>query len=111
MVMLPCLPKHAARPVALCETGSGSGWWLHFVAADGQVVTGPHVRFVSGLAELASETVPVYLVQEISPTTGMPVTVVWLPAVQAVQVRTWYADGKPYVFLVFEGGRVAHWEW
>ena len=34
-VMLPCLPKHAARPVALCETRSGSGWWLYFIGPGG----------------------------------------------------------------------------
>ena len=69
------------------------------------------MRFVAGLAELMTESVPIYLVQEISPTTGKPVTVVWLPSVQAVQVRTAYADGKPYVFHVERDGRVTHREW
>ena len=102
---------HAARPVALCETGSGSGWWLYFVGADGRVETGPHVRFVSGLAEVVAETVPVYLAQEVSPTTGRTVTIVWLPAEQVVLVRTEYADGKAYLFHVDHDGQVTHRDW
>ena len=67
--------------MALCRSESGSGWWLNYVGSGGRIETGPHVRFVAGLAELMAESVPIYLVQEISPTTGQPVTVVWLPSV------------------------------
>ena len=34
---------------------------------------------------------------------------VWID--RHVVVSTRYADGKAYVFSVFAGGRVVHWEW
>ena len=89
---IECLPKHAARPIALCETGSGSGWWLNFVINTG-VVTGPHVARIgtAGDAELFY-----------SPS-GQRVRVTWIGG--AVVVSTTYRDGKPYRFYI-EGGEV-----
>ena len=101
-VILRCLPKHAARPVALCDTGSGSGWWLYFVGPGGRVVSGPHVPYPS--PALMGRTVFVrHLI------TGHLVALVWRG--QALEVRTWYAHGKMYVFRVDRAGRVAFEEW
>ena len=107
MVMLPCLPKHAARPVALCRNESGSGWWLYFIGADGAVVSGPHVSY----NYLIDEVMPVDLVRVNHALDGQLVTVVWLPAQRVILVRTSYAGGKPYVFHLERSGRVIHREW
>ena len=101
-VMLPCLPKHAARPVALCETRSGSGWWLYFIGPGGRVVSGPHVPYPS--AALAGRT---GFVRHLL--TGRLVALTWQDGY--LLVRTAYADGKPYVFHVLHGGRVLYLVW
>ena len=98
---LRCLPKHAGRPVALCRSGSGSGWWLLFIGA-GRVETGPHVPFPS--AVLVGRTV--FVRHSI---TGRLVALSWRGGY--LQVRTAYGDGKRYVFRVRQDGRVVHQEW
>lgn len=94
---LPCLPKHAARPVALCETGSGSGYWLFFVTDRG-IISGPYIP-------LAFEGKRFYRF----PTDGRLLTVSWTAA--GIAIETSYADGKPYRFTVEPGGRVSWQKW
>lgn len=98
---LRCLPKHAGRPVALCDTRSGSGWWLHFVGPGGRIVTGPHVPYPS--IELAGRGAVLR-----HSVTGAPVVLVW--SANRLQVRTLYA-GKAYIFSVTRDGRVTHEAW
>ena len=87
---LQCLPMHAARPIALCETGSGSGWWLHFVTRTG-VLTGPYVP----RARPAGET------QAFQNPAGGVVRVTWLAG--AVSISASYRNGEPYRFFVADG--------
>ncbi len=96
-----CVPRHAGRPVALCATGSGSGWWLYYIGPGGRVVTGPHVPFPS--AETAGRQV--VLRHYIS---GEPIWLTW--HADRLQVRTGYA-GKAYVFSVTREGWVRHEAW
>ena len=87
----------------LCPTRSGSGWWIYdsvtgqiLQDAEGQLAYVPFVaRLPAGRARLlfASERL----------------VAVWLGNHIAISTR--YADGKPYVFSVLEGGRIAHWQW
>lgn len=104
---LQCLPKHSARPVALCDSRSGSGWWLYFLAA-GRLRTGPHVPYP---ADLEGETMPVYLVGIDHPFNGSRVEAVYLPGKRVIRVSAAYANGKPYVFAVDVDNRVEHWNW
>lgn len=103
-----CIPQHAARPVALCPSGSGSGWWLYFIGNMGRSAAGPYVPYA---AEMMDESVPVDLVNQVHPFSGHSLTVVWVPIEQNIEVRTAYSDGKPYVFNVSEGGVVSFEEW
>jgi len=93
-----CIPPHAARPVALCETGSGSGWWLHY-AGWGLVITGPYVPY-------AGDGERVY----VHPITGQLVTITW-PAPGIVRIATAYADGKPYTVVAYRDQRWTYEEW
>lgn len=93
-----CIPRHAGRPFALCETGSGSGWWLHF-AGWGQVLTGPYIPY-NGSGER----------EYIHPITGQLVTVTW-PAPSIVRIATAYADGKPYTLIAYSDQGWTHEEW
>ncbi|MDE0078566.1 MAG: hypothetical protein OXO50_13675 [Caldilineaceae bacterium] len=100
-VDLPCLPKHAGRPVALCESGSGSGWWLYYIGAGGRIESGPHVPYPS--AELAGKRA--VLRHYIS---GAPIELRW--SAESVQVRTAYG-GKAYHFAIDADGGVRHIAW
>lgn len=105
----PCLLQHAGAPVNLCETGSGSGWWLYFFGPGGQVRTGPYVpRYGGPVDKIFFSTT--------SPTTGKPVLVQWIAKYQAVRVITYYdhhpyAGHKPYIFDVLPGDRVVYQRW
>ena len=98
-----CIPGHAAAPVRLCPTHSGSGWWIYDSRSgkilrdgEGQLV---HVPFV--------ELLPAGRALLLSSSTRL--TAEWTG--DHVRISTRYADGKAYVFAIFPGGRVAHWEW
>lgn len=98
-----CIPTHAAAPVRLCPTHSGSGWWIYDSAtgqilqdADGWKAYVPHVERLP-----AGSTRVLFASKRL--------VAVWLGNQVAVSTR--YADGKAYVFSVFEGGRVVHWQW
>ena len=93
-----CIPAHAGRPVALCETGSGSGWWLHF-AGWGLVLTGPYIPY-NGSGER----------EYIHPIIDQLVTVTW-PAPGTVRIATAYADGKPYTLVAYTDQHWTHEEW
>ena len=99
--ILPCLPEHAARPVALCDTRSGSGWWLYFIG-DGRIEAGPHVPYPS--AAMAGRRV--VLKHYIS---GEPLELAW--GSKHLQVRTAYSNGKVYAFRVDAQGRVEILSW
>ena len=88
--------------MALCDTRSGSGWWLYFVGPGGRVVSGPHVPYPS----LAVAGRTVFVRHLIS---GRLVALAWRG--QALEVSTWYADGKRYVFHVEQNGRVIFLAW
>ncbi len=97
-----CLPRHAARPMALCRSASGSGWWLYFIGPGGRIETGPHVPFPSlamaGRRAMLRHTV-----------TGAPILLVW--RAEGLQVQTVYEDGKAYHFLVDAAGVVRYVAW
>ncbi len=87
----------------LCPTHSGSGWWIYDSAtgqilqdADGWKAYVPHVERLP-----AGSTRVLFASKRL--------VAVWLGNQVAVSTR--YADGKAYVFSVFEGGRVVHWQW
>ena len=103
-----CIPTHAGAPVRLCETGSGSGWWLVWFG-QGRSATGPHVFFPEVLAAAGAETGVV--LQAENPLTGMPLLVWWNAPRRVVVVLTLYGDEKVYVFAVDEGRRVLHLYW
>ena len=101
-VILPCLPQHAARPLALCETGSGSGWWLYYVGPGGRVVSGPHVPYPSPALDGRRAVLRHYI-------SGAPIVLDW--SADSLQVRTVYDNGKAYFFDVDAAGRVDHIAW
>ncbi len=98
---LDCIPKHAARPIALCATGSGSGWWLYFIGPGGRVMSGPHVPYPSPALAGRQVVLRHYI-------SGEPIWLVWSSG--RLQVRTVYA-GKPYHFSVGADGVVRHIAW
>lgn len=98
---LECIPKHAARPVALCATGSGSGWWLYFIGPRGRVMSGPHVPYPSPALAGRQVVLRHYI-------SGEPIWLNW--GAGRLQVRTAYA-GKPYHFSVGADGAVRHMAW
>ena len=98
-----CIPTHAGAPVRLCPTGSGSGWWVYDSETgqilqddDGRLAHVPHIERLP-----AGEDRTLFASDAL--------VAVWID--RHVVVSTRYADGKPYVFSVFEAGRVVHWEW
>lgn len=93
-----CIPRHAGRPFALCETGSGSGWWLHF-AGWSQVLSGPYIPY-NGVGER----------EYVHPITGQLVTVTW-PAPGIVRIATAYANGKSYTLVAYPDQSWTHEEW
>ena len=98
-----CIPHHAAAPVRLCPTHSGSGWWI-YDAHTGQILHDnagrlAHVPF--------NERLPAGQVQVLFKSSRL--LAVWLG--NQVVISTTYADGKAYVFSIFTGGRTAHWNW
>lgn len=98
---LGCIPRHAARPIALCDSGSDSGWWLYFVGPGGRIKTGPHVPYPSPALAGRHLVLRHYI-------SGEPIWLVW--HADRLQVRTGYA-GKAYVFSVTRDGRVRHEAW
>ena len=98
---LGCIPRHAARPLALCNTGSESGWWLYFVGPGGRVITGPHVPYPSPALAGRHLVLRHYI-------SGEPIWLTW--QADRLQVRTGYA-GKAYVFSVTRDGWVRHEAW
>lgn len=99
---LPCLPNHAARPVALCPTGSGSGWWLIYLARGNKPVAGPHIPFPHSWIDRTR-------LEVLHELTLQPVSITWRE--DHIKVRTYYEDGKPYYFDAWEDGRVEHRRW
>ncbi len=97
-----CLPRHAARPMALCRSASGSGWWLYFIGPGGRIETGPHVPFPSP-AMAGRRAVLRHFV------TGAPIEIVW--GAERVRLHTVYGDGKLYAFEAAEDGDVAFLAW
>ena len=98
-----CIPHHAAAPIRLCQTGSGSGWWI-YDARTGQILHDnagrlAHVPF--------NERLPAGQVQVLFKSSRL--LAVWLG--NQVVISTTYANGKAYVFSIFTGGRTAHWNW
>ena len=98
-----CIPHHAAAPVRLCPTHSGSGWWI-YDARTGQILHDndgrlAHVPF--------NERLPAGQVQVLFKSSRL--LAVWLG--NQVVISTTYANGKAYVFSIFTGGRTAHWNW
>lgn len=87
---LPCQPEHAARPIALCHTKSGSGWWLHHIGPEGQIHTGEeHIRYPT----------PAHTGRQVMIRhhyTNAPILLTWHDA--HLHVHTEYADGKTYSF-------------
>ena len=103
-----CIPVFAGAPVRMCESGSGSGWWLQFYGW-GRSATGPHVAFPEVYAERGTETGVVLQAQ--NPLTGAPLLVWYNAQNRIVVVLSLYADDKVYVFAVNEGRRVWHLYW
>ena len=103
-----CLPLHAASPVKLCETGSGSSWWLLFFG-NGRSATGPHVAFPETYAAQQTETGVV--LQTENPLTNAPLLVWFNAPNRVVVVLTFYGDDKVYAFAVNEQRRVLHLYW
>ena len=98
-----CIPTHAAAPVRLCPTHSGSGWWI-YDSETGQILQDPdgrlaHVPFV--------ERLPAGQVQVLFASERL--VAVWMG--KHVVISTRYAYGKAYVFSLIEGGKVVHWQW
>ena len=98
-----CIPHHAAAPVRLCPTHSGSGWWIYDTRT-GQILHDnagrlAHVPF--------NERLPAGQVQVLFKSSRL--LAVWLG--NQVVISTTYANGKAYVFSIFTGGRTAHWNW
>ena len=98
-----CIPTHAGAPVRLCPTHSGSGWWI-YDSRTGQILRDArgrlaYVPFVEGLP----------IGRELRLFASERLVVVWLGREVAVWTR--YEDGKPYLFHVEHGGRVAHLVW
>jgi len=102
-----CIPKHAGRPIALCTTGSGSGWWIRWIGRDGYVVYGPYVPNAGTLAGQPDRV----LVDAVSPTTDRRVIISWHARQRRLEISTRYADGKPYRFLIYPDGRIEFLEW
>ena len=97
-----CLPPHAARPVALCRSASGSGWWLYFIGPGGRIETGPHVPYPSPAMAGRRAVLKHYI-------TGAPIVLVW--KAESLQVLTMYGDGKAYHFFVDVAGVVRYIAW
>ena len=98
-----CIPHHAAAPIRLCQTGSGSGWWIYDTQT-GQILHDNEGR----LAHVPfNESLPTGQVQVLFKSSRL--LAVWLGS--QVVISTTYADGKAYVFSIFSGGRTAHWNW
>ena len=98
-----CIPHHAAAPVRLCPTHSGSGWWI-YDARTGQILHDNEGR----LAHVPfNERLPAGQVQVLFKSSRL--LAVWLGS--QVVISTTYANGKAYVFSIFTGGRTAHWNW
>ena len=98
-----CIPHHAAAPVRLCPTHSGSGWWI-YDARTGQILHDNEGR----LAHVPfNERLPAGQVQVLFKSSRL--LAVWLG--NQVVISTTYANGKAYVFSIFTGGRTAHWNW
>ena len=98
-----CIPTHAGAPVRLCRTGSGSGWWI-YDSRTGQILQDDdgrlaHVPFVERLP--AGEAQVLF--------SSKRLVAVWLGNHLVISTR--YANGKAYVFLMLQGGKIAHWEW
>ena len=98
-----CIPTHAAAPVRLCPTHSGSGWWI-YDSATGQILQDADSRlaYVPHVERLPAGSTRVLFASD-------ALVAVWLGNQVAVSTR--YADGKAYVFSVLEGGRIVHWQW
>ena len=96
-----CIPTHAGAPVRLCPTGSG--WWI-YDSATGQILHDAEGRlaYVPFLEELPIGQAKALFASE-------RLNALWLGDQVAVWTR--YGDGKAYVFSIFVGGRVAHWQW
>ena len=97
----PCIVKHAATPVQLCEDGAGNGYRLFFIG-NGSVASGEYIPI--------SAAEPDPIMGTINPYTGWLVLITWLEDA-TIRVRTFYADGKPYFFDVSPEGRVIHRFW
>ena len=95
-VDIRCIPKHAGRPIALCETGSGSGWWLRYIGPDGHIEYGPYVPNARTLRGQPDRVI----VDDDNPITGTSVKIKWVARLKHIEVATRYANGKPYVFLI-----------
>ena len=106
-----CIPIHASRPVALCETGSGSGWWLYWIGGDGLIESGPYLPNARTIFQEGKAGERLTLLYTVNPLTSRQVLIEWLPQEQRIVLRTSYANGKPYEFTVAEDGAVQYVEW
>ena len=106
-----CIPLHAARPIALCETGSGSGWWLYWIGEDGLIESGPYLPNARTISEEGKAGERLTLVYTAHPLTSRQVLIEWLPQEQRIVVRTSYVNSKPYEFAITEDGDVQYMKW
>ena len=103
-----CIPAHAAAPVRLCPTGSGSGWWVYYFGR-GRSMSGPHLAYPRTL--VAQKTGSGLVLQTVHPLTGAPVAAWWDAELRVLWLHTRYADGKLYVMAINEIGSVRHVTW
>ncbi|MDE2761436.1 MAG: hypothetical protein OXK74_01455, partial [Gemmatimonadota bacterium] len=106
-----CIPLHAARPVALCETGSGSGWWIYWIGEDGLIESGPYLPNAQAIAQDGKSGGWLTLVYTVNPLTSRQVLIEWLPQERRIVLRTAYANGKPYELTIAEDGTVQYVQW
>ena len=96
-----CLPTHRARPLALCPTGSDSGWWIIWFDGDRRQ-TGPHVPYpapwLNGRAQSAR-----------NPFTGAGVTFYWHRS--HLEIDTVDRHGKPYRVHINTHGDESYESW
>ena len=109
MFTLSGVVSHSSTPIRIFEHTNGLS--CYFVG-NGEVHYGLLLPYVRDLAsQYHSEAPPVVLYDGMNTAMLEPLRIIYLPKQQVIEVKTFYSEGKPYVFVIDEDNQVWHQRW